>query len=72
MTEIKIGDKIVDNDPRICGGRCLIVTSIDGERVTASDGRYGTTKISIRRIFTDGKPRRTGWSLIASAQRGHK
>lgn len=67
MTEIKIGDKIVDNDPRICGRRCLIVTSIDGERVTASDGRHDTTKISIRRIFTDGKLRRMGWSLIASA-----
>lgn len=66
---IKVGDEIMDNDKRM-PGRVLVVTAIEGERVLAS-AKLGShlheTRVAIRRIYTDGKPRRTGWSLLSSA-----
>lgn len=66
---IKVGDEIMDNDKRM-PGRVLVVTAIEGERVVAS-AKLGShlheTRVAIRRIYTDGKPRRTGWSLLATS-----
>lgn len=66
---LKIGDKIKDNDPR-SSHRILVITSILPNGVEAE---LGGRRVSIlrRRIYTDGKPRRSGFSLLASnADRG--
>jgi len=67
---LKPNDKIKDNDPRIPYNRVL--------RVVETDCRYAyclpawndcrakktTHRILLNRIHTDGKPRRSGFSLI--------
>lgn len=58
------GDKIRDNDPRM-GNRVLTIDYVgDGVRIRAGDG-FRRTWIRTDRIFTDGKPRKTGFSLVA-------
>jgi hypothetical protein len=64
MSEVKIGDLIKDNDPRM-PGRFRRVRRFEGHGVIAEGwGQNSEVRISLSRIFTDGKPRRTGWSLI--------
>lgn len=67
---LKPGDKIIDNDPRVISNRVL--------RVVETDSRYaycfpvGDTllarktplRILLNRIHTDGKARRSGFSLV--------
>lgn len=65
MDFVEIGDRIVDNDPRM-KGRTLTVIAIVGDYVMAT--RSASTRgfrIRQNRIFTDGKPRRSGFSLVA-------
>lgn len=64
-SELKVGDRVRDNDPRMTP-RTLIVDRIDGERVwlRGNLARQAQTIISRNRIFTDGKTRRSGWSVI--------
>jgi hypothetical protein len=65
MNLVEIGDRIVDNDPRM-KGRTLTVIAIVGDYVRAT--RSASTRgfrIRQSRIFTDGKPRRSGFSLVA-------
>jgi hypothetical protein len=60
--ELKVGDKIKDNDPR-SSYRVLTITEILPNGVRAAfAGRLST--ILRRRIYTDGKPRRSGFSLL--------
>jgi len=76
---IKIGDRIADNDPRMPGRVLKVVeVKIGGSRtpigrssrtkladlVIAEDGIRRRHKIRINRIFDDGKPRRGGFSLV--------
>jgi hypothetical protein len=66
MSDLKVGDKIKDNDPRM-PDRILMIRRFEVDRVVATmedAGRSGETRVSVSRIFTDGKPRRTGWSRI--------
>jgi hypothetical protein len=56
------GMKIRDNDPRV-GLRILTIDRINGDRVQCSD-KYRSVIISAARIHTDGKPRRSGFSVI--------
>ena len=69
---MKINDIIKDNDPRV-GNRLLIIESFDGPdhvraRRILSDGRRNSYpkkgfRIAIKRIHTDGKKRKSGFSL---------
>lgn len=65
MTEsraLAVGDRIKDNDPRM-NYRVLVVTRILLDIVVASKtigDKTGETRISLNRIYTDDKPRRTG------------
>ncbi len=68
MTELKIGDRIKDNDPRMCG-RELRVFDILGDMVRAEGFGGRVAVLSRSRIFTDGKPRKSGFSLVDSAER---
>jgi hypothetical protein len=66
------GARIRDNDPRM-PNRVLQVTGFDGEYVFA---RFGPgfpdrmTRIRRDRVYTDGKPRRSGWSVVGEVGRG--
>lgn len=65
---MKIGDKIKDNDPRV-GDRILEITGFEdgkfGEKRVLAKTPFGATvKIMMRRIHTDGKPRRSGFDLV--------
>jgi hypothetical protein len=62
--EIRVGDRIRDNDPRM-GDRVLEVWSTLGDtRILARDRIGARYRILRRRIYTDGKPRKSGFSLI--------
>jgi hypothetical protein len=65
MSCIEIGDRIIDNKPCM-KGRTLIVIAIVGNYVAAM--RSASTRVFLirkDRIFTDGKPRRSGFSFIS-------
>jgi hypothetical protein len=62
--EIRVGDRIRDNDPRM-GDRVLEVWSLVGDdRVLARDRIGSRYRILRRRIYTDGRPRKSGFSLV--------
>jgi hypothetical protein len=63
--EIKRGDLVRDNDPRM-PNRVLGVIGFDhkGRAIAATrDGRI-KTRISLERIFTDGKARKYGFNRV--------
>lgn len=63
-TELKIGDRIKDNDPRMRQNRILRIVEVLPNGVAAKD-EYGRVFTYLRRrIFTDGKPRRGGFDLV--------
>lgn len=67
VSELKVGDLIRDNDPRAPFVRTLEVRTIENGNVWAAvknTERQHWTRISLDRIFTDDKPRRSGWSLL--------
>ena len=62
--EIRVGDRIRDNDPRM-GDRVLEVWSILGDTHVLARDRIGARyRILRRRIYTDGRPRKSGFSLV--------
>ena len=61
--EIKVGDKIKDNDPRV-GNRILTVREVGKKFVEAKAPSGRIVSIRMDRIHTDGKPRRSGFDLI--------
>lgn len=63
--ELKIGDKLRDNDPRMSWRRELTITVLLPLTVIAQDWTGRTFRYQRSRIFTDGKPRKSGLSLIA-------
>jgi hypothetical protein len=62
VSELKVGDRIKDNDPRMYR-RILTVRDVQEVYVYA-DCAGIPVRILRRRIFTDGKPRKTGFSLM--------
>jgi hypothetical protein len=65
MSELKVGDRIKDNDPRVSASRVLRVIEILPNGVLAEHPVSGRVfAILRRRIYTDGKPRRNGFDLI--------
>jgi len=61
--EIEIGDRIRDNDPRM-PNRILKIAGIFESRVVARDWTGKPFRIQLRRIYTDGKARKGGFSLV--------
>ncbi len=63
-TDLNVGDKIKDNDPRM-GVRTLTVVEVLPKHVMAKT-QFGLRPFRIQkaRIFADDKPRRTGFSLF--------
>lgn len=67
MEDLKIGDRIKDNDPRM-GSRYLRVKELLPNGVLAEHPISGRVfAILRRRIHTDGKPRRSGFSVMRQA-----
>ncbi len=69
MVELKIGDVLVDNDPRVAG-RTVKVISVDNaqavcEPLTQHSGARNSRKVLVSRtrIFDDDKPRRSGFTV---------
>lgn len=68
---MKVGDKLKDNDPRMAN-RVLTITAIgvvstNGIESVRAKGRAGPeVRISTRRIYSDGKPRRSGFDLVTA------
>ena len=63
--ELKVGNKLRDNDPRMSHRAQLTITHILPNGVQAQTGRGQTVRLLRRRIYTDGKPRRNGFSLVS-------
>ena len=61
--ELKRGDKLRDNDPRM-RGRELTITQVFPNGVAAVDSMGKTRIYLLKRIFFDGKPRRYGLNKI--------
>jgi hypothetical protein len=61
---MKEGDKIQDNDPRMySGNRVLKIIEIGEIYVTAQQGDLRPVRIRKDRIYSDGKQRRSGFTL---------
>ena len=63
MKEFKVGDKLRDNDPRM-PNRVLTIIQVYPDSVAAEDGSHRAFVYSQKRIHADGKPRRSGLSLV--------
>ena len=66
-TELKVGDKLRDQDPRMSHRAQLTITHILPNGVQAQTGRGQAVRILLRSIYTDGKPRRSGFALMRDA-----
>lgn len=65
---LEIGDRIADNDPRTCA-RKLVVIAIVGDHAKVQNELNGRVyRIQIKRIFTDGNPRRHGFNRVDGAK----
>jgi len=64
---IQIGDKLKDNDPRMGSNRVLVVTGVLPDRVVSVDSMGHKRRILLRRIFDDGKPRKSGFTFVREA-----
>jgi len=66
--ELKVGDRIKDNDPRM-GGRVLTICAValSGDYVRARDSIGFERMYMTSRIYMDSKPRRRGFTLLEAA-----
>jgi hypothetical protein len=76
---VQIGDHIRDNDPRMPNRvlivrefasleRSLPIPQTEATHAWAEHPRgHGRTRLALSSIHTDGKPRRTGWSVVSDA-----
>lgn len=61
---ITIGVQIRDNDPRVSFVRVLTVVRIEGDHAVAESSGGREQRIALRRIYTDGKARRSGFDVL--------
>lgn len=62
-TSFAIGKKLKDNDPRMASRKEMTITEVLPAAVIATDGVRSRQYLKSR-IFTDGKPRKSGLSLV--------
>jgi hypothetical protein len=69
MVELKVGDVLVDNDPRVVGRTVKVVSVSEAQAVceplTQHQGAKNSRKVLVARtrIFDDDKPRRSGFTV---------
>ena len=61
--ELREGDRISDNDPRMTN-RVLVVRRVEDHRVTAQDLIGRSFGIQRKRIYNDGKARKSGFTWL--------
>lgn len=61
---LQVGWQIMDNDPRMGGGRILTIIEVLPNGVAAKDRKGRIFTYLRRRIHTDGKSRRSGFALM--------
>ncbi len=64
--DLKVGDRIKDNDPRISETRVLEIIEVLPNGVRAVDSIGKVRRYLRKAIHTDGKTRRTGFSLVTT------
>ena len=64
MQTLKVGDVIRDNDPRKTTRAPLRVLEIDATHARCRSRYSLMVRISLLRIHTDDKPRRSGFSVV--------
>lgn len=64
---LTVGDRIYDNDSRMTA-RVLRITEINGDRVIAIDRGGRSFRILRKRIYTDMRFRKTGFSRMYGEQ----
>ena len=62
---LKPGTILKDNDYRVPEGLRLVVIRQEQDRVLCQRGQRQVT-INANRIYSDGKPRRTGFDVVVS------
>lgn len=62
--ELAVGQAIRDNDPRN-NGRVFTITSVSPEFIGYHSGARRCS-VSRNRVFTDGRKRTWGWSVVTS------
>lgn len=71
MRQVQVGDTIIDNDPRMRDRKLTIVrlwfplSGTEGAKAIVRE-RNREYSILLRRIHTDGKARKSGFSLVQS------
>jgi hypothetical protein len=66
---LAIGDRLRDNDPRVTFERLLRVDAIGREHVDVIDPRGRRIVVQRRRVYTDERARRTGFSRLPAVGR---
>jgi hypothetical protein len=61
--EPRIGDRLLSNDPR-APSRERFVVDLLPNGVVAEDGRGTRWRLLRKSVHTDGRPRRSGWSVV--------
>lgn len=61
--QLRVGDVLVDNDPRMKGRR-VTIEAVGPDSVAAKDSAGWVRNYSKSRIFIDGKERRYGFNRI--------
>lgn len=63
--ELKVGDMIRDNDPRMKYRLRYQVSLISSTHVYANLSALDEVRVKREKVYTDDKPRRSGWSLVS-------
>jgi len=72
MHELKVGDKLKDNDPRMGDNRILTIVELLPNGVVAENGIGQRRRYLRKRIHTDGKARRSGMNLLMPNELNHR
>lgn len=70
IRKLKVGDRLRNNDPRIPDGdprKVVTVTSTLGNSYVVYEASTRTARITVTRIFDDGKKRSQGYNLVNDA-----
>jgi hypothetical protein len=64
VKDLKVGDALLDNDPRT-NGRALTVVAVGDAKAVCDTPKGRRVFVDLTRIHNDGKPRRTGFDVRA-------
>jgi hypothetical protein len=62
---LTVHDRVRSNDPRVLPLIYQVESITDGHARLVCGARAWTV-VSLKRIHTDGKPRRSGWSVVSA------